>query len=175
MINGHSPFWESSSQPSRCTFLSPPPRVSTMKTESQRPNTETLNAAIEATNLAEKVSSIAPAKAVFGSVHALLTQIRVDSLGKGRNDQSKESYVFATREMIRHARLSRGPPSPRSPFRLSSFSSPHPPHLSLERYQYTTDIFKHSLTQTSLAIGRHSGVSYVGPTRPRSCSRHPFP
>ena len=48
-----------------------------MKTESQRPNAETLNAAIEATNLAENVSSIAPAKAVFGSVHALLTQIRV--------------------------------------------------------------------------------------------------
>jgi len=53
-----------------------------MKTESQRPKeregtAEGLNAAIEATNIAEKVSSIAPAKAVFGSVNLLLTQIRV--------------------------------------------------------------------------------------------------
>jgi len=53
-----------------------------MKTESQRPKgregtAEGLNAAIEATNLAERVSSIAPAKAVFGSVNDLLTQIRV--------------------------------------------------------------------------------------------------
>jgi len=53
-----------------------------MKTESQRPKgregtTEELNTAIEATNPAEKVSSIAPAKAVFGSVNALLIQIRV--------------------------------------------------------------------------------------------------
>jgi len=53
-----------------------------MKTESQRPKgregiAEGLNAATEATNLAEKVSSIAPAKAVFGSVNLLLTQIKV--------------------------------------------------------------------------------------------------
>jgi len=53
-----------------------------MKTESQRPKgregtPEALNTAIEATNLAERVSSIAPAKVVFSSVNALLTQIRV--------------------------------------------------------------------------------------------------
>jgi len=53
-----------------------------MKTESQRPKgregtPETLNTAIEATNLAEKVFSIAPTKVVFGSVNALLIQIRV--------------------------------------------------------------------------------------------------
>ena len=50
-----------------------------MKTESQRSKgtAEELNAAIEATNLAEKVSSIAPAKAVVGSVNLLLAQIRV--------------------------------------------------------------------------------------------------
>ena len=53
-----------------------------MKTESQRPKgregtPEALNTAIEATNPAEKVSSIAPAKVVFGSVNALLIQIRV--------------------------------------------------------------------------------------------------
>jgi len=55
-----------------------------MKTESpgQRPKgregtLESLDTTIEATNLAEKVSSIAPAKVVFGSVNALLIQIRV--------------------------------------------------------------------------------------------------
>jgi len=37
----------------------------------------TLNAAIEALNLAEKNSNIPPAKAVFGSVIVLLTLIRV--------------------------------------------------------------------------------------------------
>jgi len=38
-----------------------------------------LNAAIEAMNLAEKISSIAPAKAVFGSVSVILTMVRVCS------------------------------------------------------------------------------------------------
>jgi len=36
-----------------------------------------LDVAIEALNLAEKISSITPAKAAFGSVSALLTMIRV--------------------------------------------------------------------------------------------------
>jgi len=36
-----------------------------------------LNVAIEVLNLAEKISSITPAKAAFGSVSALLTMIRV--------------------------------------------------------------------------------------------------
>ena len=36
-----------------------------------------LNAAIEAVNLAKEVSSMTPAKAVFGSVSILLTMIRV--------------------------------------------------------------------------------------------------
>jgi len=53
-----------------------------MKAKSQKPKLregaiEELNAAIDATNLAEKVSSIAQAKAVFGSVNALLTLIGV--------------------------------------------------------------------------------------------------
>jgi len=39
-----------------------------------------LNIAIEAMNLAKEVSSITPAKALFGSVSALLTMIRVRSL-----------------------------------------------------------------------------------------------
>jgi len=53
-----------------------------METDSQRPGgregaTSALNAAIQDTNLAENVSSIAPAKAVFGSVTVLLAFIRV--------------------------------------------------------------------------------------------------
>ena len=53
-----------------------------MKAESQQPKgqegvTEELNTAIEATNLAENLSAIAPAKIVFGSVSTLLTVIRV--------------------------------------------------------------------------------------------------
>ena len=38
-----------------------------------------LNVAIEAMNLAKEVSSITPAKAVFGSVSVLLTMIKVGS------------------------------------------------------------------------------------------------
>ena len=53
-----------------------------MKTGSQQPKgregaIERLNTAIEATNHAEKISSIAPAKVVFGSAEILLAQIRV--------------------------------------------------------------------------------------------------
>ena len=53
-----------------------------MKTESQQPKrregvTEELNTVIEATTLAEKVSPIAPAKIVFGSVGILLARTRV--------------------------------------------------------------------------------------------------
>ena len=36
-----------------------------------------LNAAVEVLNLAKEVSSVTPAKAVFGSVSVLLTMIRV--------------------------------------------------------------------------------------------------
>jgi len=39
-----------------------------------------LNVAIDALNLAKEVSSIAPAKAVFGTVSVLLTMIRVSFL-----------------------------------------------------------------------------------------------
>ena len=38
-----------------------------------------LNAAIEAVNLAKEVSSVTPAKAVFGTVSILLTMIKVCS------------------------------------------------------------------------------------------------
>lgn len=51
-----------------------------MASESQRDNTlSALNLAIDALNLTKEVSSIAPAKAVFGSV-VLLTMIRVRGL-----------------------------------------------------------------------------------------------
>jgi len=53
-----------------------------MDAKSQRSNGQdgalsSLSVAIEAINLAKEVSSITPAKAVFGSVSALLTMIRV--------------------------------------------------------------------------------------------------
>jgi len=53
-----------------------------MAATSQRPKgrdgtLSSLNAAIEAMNLAKEVSGIAPAKAVFGSVSILLTMVRV--------------------------------------------------------------------------------------------------
>jgi len=56
-----------------------------MEVQSQRPKgrdrvVSSLNVAIEAMNLAKEVSGITPAKAVFGSVGALLTMIRVSSL-----------------------------------------------------------------------------------------------
>ena len=56
-----------------------------MQSKSQRPNERegvisALNAAIETLNLAKEISSITPAKAVFGSVSVILTVIRVSIL-----------------------------------------------------------------------------------------------
>ena len=55
-----------------------------MDPKSQRPKrqdvTLLLNAAIEAMNLAKEVSSMTPAKAVFGSVSIILTMIKVGFL-----------------------------------------------------------------------------------------------
>jgi len=52
-----------------------------LRRQKRRDNSlSSLNMAIEAMNLAKEVSSITPAKAVFGSVSALLTMIRVRSL-----------------------------------------------------------------------------------------------
>ena len=56
-----------------------------METESRRPKGRdgailALNAAIEALNLAKELSSITPAKAVFGSVSVILTTIKVSLL-----------------------------------------------------------------------------------------------
>jgi len=53
-----------------------------MTTKSQRPKgrenaVSLLNAAIDAINLAENLSSITPAKAVFGTVNVLLTMVKV--------------------------------------------------------------------------------------------------
>ena len=55
-----------------------------MAAKSQRPKgrdgaLSSLNIAIDAVNLAKEISSITPAKAVFGSVSILLTMIRVRS------------------------------------------------------------------------------------------------
>ena len=56
-----------------------------MNAGSQRPNgregtISALNIAIEALNLAKEVSSITPAKAVFGTVSVILTMIKVSFL-----------------------------------------------------------------------------------------------
>ena len=56
-----------------------------MEAESQRPkgrdgNISALNATIEALNFAKELSSITPAKAVFGSVSVILVAIRVGPL-----------------------------------------------------------------------------------------------
>ena len=56
-----------------------------MTPKSQRPKgrgsaVSPLNAAIEAMNLAEKISSVTPAKAAFGTVSLLLEMIKVRSL-----------------------------------------------------------------------------------------------
>jgi hypothetical protein len=56
-----------------------------MDTTSQRPKgrdgvLSALNVAIEALNLAKEISSITPAKAVFGSVSVLLVMIKVSCL-----------------------------------------------------------------------------------------------
>jgi len=53
-----------------------------MEVESQRPKgredaISALNTAVEALNLAKELSSIAPAKALFGSVSTILAIIRV--------------------------------------------------------------------------------------------------
>jgi len=74
-----------SSSSSRHTALSQIPRVSTMGAKSQRPKgrdsaISALNATIETLNLAKELSSITPAKAVFGSVSVVLAMIRVSLL-----------------------------------------------------------------------------------------------
>ena len=72
-------------QPSRRAAPSQPPQVSTMEAKSQRLKGKdgaisALNVAIETLNLAKEVSSITPAKAVFGSVSVILTMIKVSLL-----------------------------------------------------------------------------------------------
>jgi len=59
-----------------------------MDTKSQQPKgrdsiLSSLNVAIEAVNLAKEISSVTPAKAVFGSVGVLLTMIKVRFLPCG--------------------------------------------------------------------------------------------
>ena len=72
-----------SSQPSRHTVLAATSTI--METKSQRPKeregvVSTLNAAIDALNLAKELSSVTPAKAVFGSVSIVLAMIKVSFL-----------------------------------------------------------------------------------------------
>jgi len=70
-----------------------------MDTEIQQPKgrdnaLSSLNAAIEALNLAKEISVITPAKAVFGSVSVLLTMIRVSfSLFRG-DEPTAHIYIY---------------------------------------------------------------------------------
>ena len=75
-----------------------------MATESQRPkgrenSVSLLNAAIDAMDLAEKISSITPAKAVFATVGILLTIIKVSSSSStmrcSKLKRSQESTINA--------------------------------------------------------------------------------
>ena len=75
-----------------------------MATESQRPKgresaVSLLNAAIDAMDLAEKISSITPAKAVFATVSVLLAMIKVFSfpsaMGYSELTRSQESMINA--------------------------------------------------------------------------------
>ena len=81
--------WPPTSNRVQSLYLSSwPPLPPVMGTESQRPKGRdgtfsSLNVAIEALNLAKEVSSVTPAKAVFGSVSILLTMIRVRFLPPG--------------------------------------------------------------------------------------------
>ena len=74
------------------TVFSQQPRPSTMdpkssKRQNRQENALTLlNVAIEALNLAKEVSSVTPAKAVFGSVSVLLTMIKVRLLPSSSNE-----------------------------------------------------------------------------------------
>ena len=74
---------DSSAQPSCNTVFSRLPRILNMDSaDSRRQKRQddalsTLNVVIETMNLAKEISSVTPAKAVFGSVGVLLTMIRV--------------------------------------------------------------------------------------------------
>jgi len=51
-----------------------------------------LNAAIEAVNLAKEISSITPAKAVFGTVSVLLTMVKVRFLFSSNGPLQTHTY-----------------------------------------------------------------------------------
>jgi len=71
-----------SALPVRYTALAQLPRLPAMDTNPQRPKhgeraLSWLNVAIDGMNLAKEVTSMTPAKGVFGSVSIILTMIRV--------------------------------------------------------------------------------------------------
>ena len=76
-----------------------------MTTNSQRPKgrenaVSLLNAAIDAMDLAEKISSITPAKAVFATVSVILTMIKVPSSSSAMRcselTRNKDSMINAS-------------------------------------------------------------------------------
>ena len=105
-----------SAQRARLAVFSQPPRPSTMDTKSskgqKRPSREsvisTLNVTIEAVNLAKEVSSVTPAKAVFGSVSVILTMIKVrfPPSAAGASKVHAESGINDQRVRLRRPRAS---------------------------------------------------------------------
>ena len=97
-----------------------------------------------------------------------------ESLGKVRHDRSKENYVFASREIIRHVLLSRGHGhllAIRSSSRLSFFLS-HPPHPLSSTETLHKRVSSKLAGQNQLGHRETVLSQLVGPTLPRSCP-HP--
>jgi hypothetical protein len=99
-LSGRHLYWGSTSQPACRTVLSKLPQVPTMATISQRPKGRDglflLNAAIQTLRLAKEVSSVIPAKVVFGTVNVLLTIIVVYFLLLSLGRWAPGSRLFRT-------------------------------------------------------------------------------
>ena len=82
LVAYHGPGFSLCAQPVCRTVSSQPPRFSTMTTNPKQPKgrdgaLSVLGIAIEGLNLAKEISSVTPAKAVFGSASVILAMIKV--------------------------------------------------------------------------------------------------
>ena len=88
--------------------------------------------------------------------------IEIGSLGAGRHDRSKESYDFATREVIRHVsdlRTHLHLLAFRTSFRLILLSFPHPQLPLPQKTSRDARISSDLTGRTSTAIERRFGAS----------------
>jgi len=135
------------SQPSCPMVL---PRVSTRKDKSQRPKGQdatisALNTAIESFNLTEGVSSIPPAKAVFGSISTLLTMIRVCSCFLQRSVPG--SHLVRTQWLMNWTMSSSGYCAPMSVKHLAGESMERNRRSSASPYMMRSDNWHRKLNQ----------------------------